>query len=167
MKRFLLLLLLPALLDAQSEDRIDQLAEEVESKVIAWRHDIHEHPELSNHETRTAALVAEHLRSLGLQVQTAVAVNGVVGFLKGGKPGPVVALHADMDALPVTEATGLPYASKVTTQYAGKEVGVMHACGHDAHAAILMGADEILSSMRNELSGTVKFISLGSNHGEQ
>ncbi|GLC28395.1 N-acyl-L-amino acid amidohydrolase [Roseisolibacter agri] len=127
-------------------------------KVVAWRRDIHEHPELGNRETRTAALVAEHLRKLGMEVRTGVATTGVVAVLKGGKPGPVVALRADMDALPVTEQVSLPFASKVKTTYNGQEVGVMHACGHDMHVAMLMGAAEVLAGMKAQLPGTVKFI---------
>jgi len=130
----------------------------LEQKVIEWRRDIHAHPELGNREFRTSKLVAEHLRRLGMEVKTGVAHTGVVGLLKGGKPGPVVALRADMDALPVTEQTGLPFASKVKAQWAGQETGVMHACGHDAHVAILMGTAELLAGMRSELAGTVKFI---------
>jgi len=131
----------------------------VNDQVIKWRHDLHRHPELSNRETRTAGLVADHLRALGFdEVQTGIAHTGVVGTLKGGKPGPVVALRADMDALPVTERTGLPYASTVTTEYRGQQVGVMHACGHDAHTAILMGVAQVLADRRDELPGTVKFI---------
>jgi amidohydrolase len=133
-------------------------ADKIEQKVIEWRHDFHQNPELGNHETRTAAIVAKHLQSLGLEVKTGVAVTGVVGILKGDKPGPVIALRADMDALPVTERNDLPFASKVTTTYNGKETGVMHACGHDAHTAILMGVAEVLSGMKKELKGTVKFI---------
>jgi amidohydrolase len=151
-------MLLPTILSANISEQVDELADEIASKVIHWRHDIHENPELSNHEFKTAAKVADHLRSLGYEVQTNVAVTGVVGVLKGGKPGPVVALRADMDALPVTEKTGLPYASKVRTQYDGKEVGVMHACGHDAHVAIAMGAAEVFAGIRDELPGTVKMI---------
>ncbi|HEV2846064.1 MAG TPA: amidohydrolase, partial [Thermoanaerobaculia bacterium] len=139
------------------KDRLAPAIQAVEPKVIAWRRDIHENPELSNRETRTAALVAEHLRKLGLEVRTGVARTGVVGVLKGGKPGPVVALRADMDALPVTEATGLPFASKVRSTYNGQEVGVMHACGHDAHTAILMGVAEVLAGVRKDLPGTVQF----------
>ena len=139
MKIFTLaLLVLPGLLSADLSKTIDALAAEVEPKVIEWRHDIHQNPELSNQEFKTAAKIAKHLKSLGYEVQTGVAVTGVVGVLKGGKPGPVVALRADMDALPVTEETGLPYASKGSAEYGGKEVGVMHACGHDAHVAIAM-----------------------------
>ena len=138
---------------------IQQRTTQVESKVIAWRHDIHQHPELGNRETRTAALVAEQLRSLKLdEVRTGVAHTGVVGVLRGGLPGPVVALRADMDALPVTEPAGLPFASIVRTEYAGQQVGVMHACGHDAHTAILMGVAEVLAGMRAKLHGTVVFL---------
>jgi amidohydrolase len=140
------------------QSRIDQMAKDIEPKVIEWRRHFHQNPELSNREVKTAAKVAEHLRSLGIEVQTGVAKTGVVGLLKGGKPGPVVALRADMDALPVTERNTLPFASKEKTTFNGQETGVMHACGHDAHVAILMGVAEILSKNRNELSGTVKFI---------
>ncbi|MEO6188235.1 MAG: amidohydrolase [Ginsengibacter sp.] len=139
-------------------NKITKAADKIEPKVIAWRRDIHEHPELGNHETRTAAIIANHLQSLGIEVTTGVAKTGVVGILKGGKPGPVVALRADMDALPVTERVDLPFASKVKAMYNGNEVGVMHACGHDSHVAILMGVAEILSSMKKDLKGTVKFI---------
>lgn len=133
-------------------------ADKIEQKVINWRHDFHQNPELGNRETRTAAIVAKHLQSLGLEVKTGVAVTGVVGILKGDKPGPVIALRADMDALPITETNDLPFASKVVTTYNGKETGVMHACGHDGHTAILMGVAEVLSGMKKELKGTVKFI---------
>jgi len=141
-----------------AEAQVDQLADQVESKVIAWRRDIHANPELGNREFRTSKLVAEHLRSLGIEVKTGVAHTGVVGLLKGGKPGPVVALRADMDALPVNEPAGLPFASKVKAMWAGQETGVMHACGHDAHVAILMGVAEVLSRMKDQVPGTVKFI---------
>jgi len=127
-------------------------------KVVAWRRDIHQHPELSFEETRTAALVAAHLRSLGIEVQAPVGKTGVVGILRGGKPGPVVALRADMDGLPVTELVDLPFKSTVRTQWQGQEVGVMHACGHDNHVAILMGAAEVLAGMKAQLPGTVKFL---------
>jgi amidohydrolase len=137
---------------------ISTAADKVEPKVIAWRRDIHEHPELGNREVRTAALVAKHLQSLGIEVTTNVAVTGVVGILKGGQPGPVVALRADMDALPVLEKTDVPFASKVKAEYNGQETSVMHACGHDSHVAILMGVAEILSGMKKDLKGTVKFI---------
>ena len=138
--------------------RIAQLAQAEEAKVIAWRRDIHEHPELGNQETRTAALIAAHLRKLGLEVQTGVGRTGVVGVLRGGKPGPVVALRADMDALPLTEANELPFASKVKATYLDQPVGVMHACGHDTHVAMLMGTAEVLSQVKKDLPGTVKFI---------
>ena len=127
-------------------------------KVVAWRRDIHEHPELGNRETRTAKIVADHLRALGIEVQTGVAHTGVVGVLRGGRPGPVVALRADMDGLPVTEQADVPFKSRVRATYNGQEVGVMHACGHDNHVAILMGAAEVLAGMRSTLPGTVKFI---------
>lgn len=155
-----LLLLAPALapaspaLDAATLKRIAA----IEPQVIAWRRDFHEHPELGNREVRTAGIVAAHLRKLGLEVQTGVAHTGVVGLLRGGRPGPVVLLRADMDGLPVTESNDLTFASKVRATYNGAEVGVMHACGHDTHVAILMGAAEVLSAMRAELPGTVKFM---------
>src|SRR5688500_1732207 len=132
--------------------------EQVMPKVIAWRRDVHQNPELGNREVRTAKLVADHLRSLGMEVKIGVAHTGVVGLLRGGKPGPVVALRADMDGLPVTEQVNLPFASKVRTAYNGQQVGVMHACGHDNHVAILMGVAEVLAGMKAELAGTVKFI---------
>ena len=138
---------------------LDQSFAAIEPRVIAWRRDIHEHPELSNREFRTAELVARHLRALDFdEVQTGIAHTGVVGTLRGGKPGPVVALRADMDALPVREQTGLPFASTVTTEYNGEEVYVMHACGHDTHVAMLMGAAEVLARNREHLAGTVKFV---------
>ncbi len=144
--------------DTLTTQDIDRLAKEVEAKVIAWRRDIHQNPELGNREVRTGKLVAEHLQKLGLEVKTGVAKTGVVAVLKGGKPGPVVALRADMDALPVVEAVDLPFASKVKGEYEGKEVGVMHACGHDAHVAILMGVAEMFAKVKEQLPGTVKFI---------
>ena len=137
---------------------LDRLADAVEPKVIEWRHDIHEHPELGNREFRTSALVAAHLQALGYEVRTGVAHTGVIGVLRGGLPGPVVALRADMDALPVTEEVDLPFASKVRTTYAGKDTGVMHACGHDTHVAMLMGAAEALAAVRDRLPGTVKLL---------
>lgn len=151
-------LLLCATVHADLNEDIDEAAAAVETNVIGWRRDIHKHPELSNHEVRTAALVASYLKTLDIEVTTGVAHTGVVGILRGGKPGKVVALRADMDALPVVEETGLPYASTVTTQYLGQDVGVMHACGHDNHVAILMGVAKVLSSVRAQLPGTVKFI---------
>jgi amidohydrolase len=137
---------------------IKTAADKIEQKVISWRHDFHQNPELGNRETRTSAIVAKHLLSLGIEVKTGIAVTGVVGILRGSKPGPVVALRADMDGLPVTEKNDLPYASKVITTYNGKETGVMHACGHDGHVAILMGVAEIMAGMKKELKGTVVFI---------
>ena len=140
--------------DVTLEQEVDAVIEDV----IRWRRDFHQHAELSNREFRTAKVIAKHLRRLGLEVTTGVAKTGVVGLLKGGAPGPVLALRADMDGLPVVERTGLPYASKQRSEYEGREVGVMHACGHDNHMAILMGAAEILAGMREELPGAVKFI---------
>ncbi len=137
---------------------IDRRTAAVMPKVITWRRDIHQNPELSYAETRTAGIVAQHLRALGLEVKTGIAETGVVGVLRGGRPGPVVALRADMDALPVTEMLDLPFASKVRATYNDQDVGVMHACGHDTHVAILMGVAEILAGMREQLPGTVKFI---------
>ena len=144
-------------LNAQSNN-LERNFKDIEQKVIDWRRDIHQNPELGNREFRTATLVAKHLRSLGMEVKTEVGVTGVIGVLKGGQPGPVVALRADMDALPVLERTPVSFASKATTFYEGKETAVMHACGHDSHVAILMGVAEILSGMQKELKGTVKFI---------
>ena len=137
---------------------IDRRAAAIEAKAIAWRRDFHQNPELSNREVRTSKIVADHLRSLGLDVKTGVAKHGVVALLRGGKPGRVVALRADMDALPVAEEVDLPFKSTVRTQYLGQEVGVMHACGHDAHTAILMSVAEVLAGMRAQVPGTVKFI---------
>ena len=136
----------------------DAAAAAIESKVIAWRRDFHQHPELSNREIRTAGVVAGHLRTLGLAVQTGVAHTGVVGLLDSGKPGPVIALRADMDALPVAEQGDLPFASKERTTFNGQEVGVMHACGHDCHVAMLMGVAELLSGLKTQLQGRIKFI---------
>ena len=146
---------------------INTASTKIEQKVIAWRHDLHQNPELGNRETRTAALVAKHLQSLGIEVKTNVAKTGVVGILKGDKPGPVIALRADMDGLPVTEKTNVPFASKAKGMYNGQEVGVMHACGHDAHVAILMGVAEILAGMKKELKGTIKFIFQPAEEGSQ
>lgn len=158
---FTICITISASLTAQNNslrNRVHMAADKIEPKVIEWRRDIHEHPELGNQEFRTAALIAKHLQSLGIEIKTGVAHTGVVGLLKGGKPGPVVALRADMDGLPVTERIPVPFASKVVVQYNGKQSGVMHACGHDTHVAILLGVAEILSSMKKELKGTVKFI---------
>ena len=138
--------------------RANQMAEKIEPKVIECRRYYHQFPELSNREVKTAAKIAEQLKALGIEVETGVAKTGVVGILKGGKPGPVVALRADIDGLPVTERAQLAYASKEIGEYNGQPVGVMHACGHDTHIAMLLGAAEVLASMKNELKGTVKFI---------
>ena len=138
--------------------RIEQETARVVAAITEIRHRIHQNPELSNREEKTAALVADHLRQLGLEVKTGIARHGVVALLKGGRPGPVVAVRADMDALPVTEQTGLPFASKVRSTYMGQEVGVMHACGHDVHTAVQLGVASVLTTMRAELPGTVKFI---------
>ena len=137
---------------------IDDVAARVEARVIADRRDIHQNPELGNREFRTSKLVADRLRELGIETQTGVAHTGVVGLLKGAHPGRVVALRADMDALPVREEVDVPFASRVRTTYDGSEVGVMHACGHDAHVAILLGVAEVLVGMRDQIRGTVKFI---------
>lgn len=138
--------------------RMDKMAESLEKKVVSWRRDIHQHPELGNREFQTAAKIAAHLQSLGIEVKTGVGKTGVVGLLKGGKPGPVVALRADMDGLPVTERGDLPFKSEARTEYNGQQTGIMHACGHDTHVAMLMGAAEVLASVKNDLRGTVKFI---------
>jgi len=140
------------------EQQIRKDIASIESQLIEWRRDIHQHPELGEQETRTARLVAEHLKKLGLEVQTEVGRTGVVGILKGAKPGRTVALRADMDALPVKEPAGLPFASQATGIYHGTEVDVMHACGHDAHTAMLMATAEVLTGMRDQLDGTVMFI---------
>ncbi|RZK61934.1 MAG: amidohydrolase [Hymenobacter sp.] len=138
--------------------RIAKLAAAGQASVVACRRDLHEHPELGNEETRTAGLIAAQLKRLGIEVQTGVARTGVVGILHGGKPGPVVALRADMDGLPITETTGLAFASTAKSTYLGQPVGVMHACGHDTHVAMLLGAAEVLSQLKKDLPGTVKFI---------
>jgi amidohydrolase len=147
---------------ARAEDTnvaIAASAQAAEAQVVAWRRDIHEHPELGNRETRTSALVAKELKKLGFdEVHTGIAHTGVVGILKGGKPGGVVALRADMDALPVEEKSGLPFASKARMEYNGAEVPVMHACGHDAHTAILLGVAKVLAGMRDQIPGTVSFV---------
>ena len=144
-------------LDA-SETAIEMQVNKMKSKSVSWRRYFHEHPELGNREFKTAKLIADHLRSIGLEVKEGVAHTGVVGILKGTRPGPVIGLRADMDGLPVTERNNLPFASKEKSQYNNQEVNVMHACGHDAHMAILMSAAEILASKKNELQGTIKFI---------
>jgi amidohydrolase len=138
--------------------KINAAADKIEPQTIAWRRDFHQHPELGNREFRTSKIISDYLRSLGLEVRDSVGKTGVVGILHGSKPGPVIALRADMDGLPVTERTNVPFASKVITTYNGNQVGVMHACGHDSHMAILLSVAEILSGMKNDLKGTVKFI---------
>jgi len=150
----------PCSADAQNDLRqaIDLAADKIEPRTIAWRRDFHEHPELGNREFRTSKIVADHLRSLGIEVHEGVGKTGVVGILRGAYPGPVIGLRADMDALPLVERTPVPFASKVKTTYNGQEVGVMHACGHDSHIAIMMSVAEILAGMKQQLHGTVKFI---------
>ncbi len=143
---------------SSGEQYIIDAVEKMESKTISWRRDFHQNPELSNREVRTAKIIADHLRSLGMEVKEGVAKTGVVGILKGGKPGPVIALRADMDGLPVTERVDIPFASKVKGIHNDQEVGVMHACGHDTHVAMLMSAAEILAGMKKDLNGTVKFV---------
>ncbi len=156
----LLVLVLPvaAQINPKLQAKLDQQAKEIESRVIEWRRNFHQNPELGNRELKTGAKIAEHLRLLGIKVQYPVAKTGVVGILEGGKPGPVIALRADMDALPIIERNGLPFASKEKTIFNGQESGVMHACGHDAHMAIMMAVAEILAKNKSELKGTVKFL---------
>jgi amidohydrolase len=159
--RFLAFFFVASAAGAQSPlaAEIDRRAESLAAKVTEWRHDIHQNPELSNQEVRTAKLVADHLKALGLEVRTNVGgTNGVVGILRGGKPGPVVGLRADMDALPVAEQVNVPFKSTKRTVFNGVETGVMHACGHDMHTAMLMGAAEVLSGIKAQLSGTVVFL---------
>jgi amidohydrolase len=167
MRRILALALLTAAsaapaLNAQApaalEPEIRQRTQEVLAQVVAWRRDLHEHPELGNREVRTAGIVAAQLRALGMEVRTGVATTGVVGILRGGRPGPAIALRADMDALPVTEEVDLPFRSRVRAEYNGQQVGVMHACGHDNHVAILLGTATILAGMKDKLPGTVVFL---------
>lgn len=140
------------------ESKVRTQSAAIEQKLITWRRDIHQHPELGDQEHRTAKLVADHLRSLGMEVRTGIGRTGVVGVMKGGKAGKMVALRADMDALPVKETSGLPFASKAKAVLHGREVDVMHACGHDAHTAILMAVAEVLASLRDQLEGSVMFI---------
>jgi len=161
----LILLFLASLISttafAQTSDLkkiIDERADEIEQQVIDWRRHFHENPELSNREFETAEYIAEYLNELGLEVETGVAKTGVVALLKGGKPGPVIGLRADIDGLPVTERTDVPFKSVATGTYQGNEVGVMHACGHDTHIAMLMGVAKILTEMKSEIKGTIKFI---------
>ncbi len=154
----LLVYSIPALAQTSLKNTVSKKADSLETQIVAWRRDFHEHPELGNHEFRTAGVIAKYLQSLGLEVKTGVATTGVVGILRGGHPGPVIALRSDMDALPITERTDVPFKSTVKTTYMGQEVGVMHACGHDSHMAMLMATAQILASIKSELHGTVKFI---------
>jgi len=166
----LILFFLSIQLHAQSDvaklkERVSTAADKIETKCITWRRDIHEHPELGNREIRTAKLISAHLKKLGIEVKEGIAKTGVVGILHGGKPGPCIALRADMDALPIIENVNIPFASKEKSTYNGQEVGVMHACGHDTHVAMLMSVAEILAGMKNEIKGTVKFIFQPSEEG--
>ncbi|MGY8886313.1 MAG: amidohydrolase, partial [Flavobacteriales bacterium] len=154
----LIVLMLAPLCHAQMDLKLTKDIEQIESKVISWRHYFHENPELSNREFKTAEKIAEHLRSLGMDVQTGVGKTGVVAILKGDNPGKVVALRADIDALPVTERNDLPFKSEVVTNFLNTETGVMHACGHDTHISILMGVAEVLSKNTHLINGTVTFI---------
>jgi amidohydrolase len=167
-----LALLLPAPALAQALDaRVNAAVERFSPAIVQARHQIHQYPELGNREFKTAELIAKHLRSLGMEVKTGVAHTGVVGILRGGKPGPVVAVRADIDALPVTEDTPYPFRSTVRTTYNGQEVGVSHACGHDIHAAVQMGVASVLASLREQVPGTVLFVfqpaEEGAPHGEE
>jgi amidohydrolase len=166
----LILFILSIQLHAQSDvaklkERVSTAADKIETKCITWRRDIHEHPELGNREIRTAKLISAHLKKLGIEVKEGIAKTGVVGILHGGTPGPCIALRADMDALPIIENVNIPFASKEKSIYNGQEVGVMHACGHDSHVAMLMSVAEILAGMKNEIRGTVKFIFQPSEEG--
>ncbi|MDB2352662.1 amidohydrolase, partial [Luminiphilus sp.] len=149
--------LLAPIATADLPESVERRVEAVMPEVVSWRRDLHEHPELGNQEFRTAGIIADHLRELGIEVRTEVAHTGVIGVLRGGD-GPVVALRADMDGLPVTELVDLPFASKARGEYLGQDVGVMHACGHDNHVAILMGVAEVLAGMGDDLPGTVLFL---------
>lgn len=143
---------------AKLKEKAAVAADKIEPRCIAWRRDFHQNPELGNNEFRTSKIIAEHLKRLGLELKEGVAKTGVVGILKGAKPGPCIALRADIDGLPITERADIPFASKQKTMYSGQQVGVMHACGHDTHTAMLMSVAEILSGMKNEIKGTIKFI---------
>ncbi len=159
MRKFTLLaVFLSGFLALAQGPKLDKDYAAIEDKVIEWRRDIHQNPELGNREFKTAEKIAKHLESLGIEVQTEVAHTGVVGILKGNKPGKVVALRADIDALPVVERNDLPYKSNVTSEYLGEKVGVMHACGHDTHTAILMGVAEVMAKNMDKIKGTIKFI---------
>jgi amidohydrolase len=159
MKKMLLMLyVLPFMGYAQMQTAMAKNIAAIEPKLIEWRRYIHQHPELSNREYKTAEYVADYLRTLGMEVDTGIAQTGVVGILKGSRPGPVIALRADMDALPIYERNNLPFASRDSGEYEGQKVPVMHACGHDSHVSILMGTAAVLSKMKDQLAGTVKFI---------
>ncbi|MFT4154194.1 amidohydrolase [Parafilimonas sp.] len=158
MKKLLLLLLLIPFFSIAQQAALDKNIAAIESNLIEWRRHLHQHPELSNREYNTSKYVADYLSTLGMDVQTGIGKTGVVGILKGAKPGPVVALRADMDALPVYERNNLPFASRDSGEYNGEKVPVMHACGHDTHVAILMGTATVLSKMKDQIQGTVKFI---------
>ena len=149
--------ILPGSLAAQRAT-VDAAVERLTAETIELRHQVHQNPELGNREFETARLVAEHLRELGLEVETGIAHTGVVALLRGGRPGPVIAVRADMDALPVTEDTPYPFKSTVRTTYLGQDVGVSHACGHDIHTSVQLGVASVLASMREEIAGTIKFI---------
>jgi amidohydrolase len=150
---------------AKLKERVSTAADKIEAKCIAWRRDIHQHPELGNREFRTAKLISDHLKKLGIEVKEGIAKTGVVGILRGGKPGPCIALRADMDALPIIENVNIPFASKEKSTYNEQEVGVMHACGHDSHVAMLMSVAEILTGIKSEIKGTIKFIFQPSEEG--
>ena len=161
MRLNIILLVLIALYANTTDDLKEKLETDLDTlmpKVIEWRHDIHQYPELGNREFRTSNKIKVHLENLGIEVESGIAYTGLVGLIRGGQPGPTIALRADMDALPVEEKTGLPFASKVRTEYLGNDVGVMHACGHDAHVAILMGVAEFLSKNKEQLQGNVMLI---------
>ncbi|MEI2739321.1 MAG: amidohydrolase [Chitinophagaceae bacterium] len=164
-KRLLLLALVAISTQLSAQSDIEKLkgkahaaVDKIETKCIEWRRDFHQNPELGNNEFRTSKIIAEHLKKLGFEVKERVAKTGVVGILKGAKPGPCIALRADIDGLPITERVDIPFASKQKTTYNGQQVGVMHACGHDTHTAMLMSVAEILAGMKNEIKGTIKFI---------
>jgi amidohydrolase len=162
---FVIITSLQSLSQQNISTQIDQKAKAIQSKLVEWRRYIHQHPELGNREFNTEKFIADHLTALGIEVKTGVAKTGVVGILKGAKPGPVIALRSDMDALPIKERVDVPFKSTVTAEYLGQTVPVMHACGHDSHIAMLLGTAEVLSSMKNELPGTIKFIFQPSEEG--
>lgn len=153
-----IIILYSSVIRAQLPAAISEAINKIEPRCIEWRHHLHQNPELGNREVNTAKMIADHLRSLGIEVQENVAHTGVVGILKGAKPGPCIALRADMDALPIVERAAVPFASKVRSTYAGEDVGVMHACGHDTHVAMLMAVAEIMAGYKSKLNGTIKFI---------